>query len=175
MENKTQQGSIIQVSVFSNGVLIPIFFSLLTTLLLPATIWYIFTSGDVYDILGGIIAFIFIFLIWIVMVWGELRLKAVKIYFKGTVIEVYPFLGLGKKQTYSYDQIESFDFGLQPAYPLPYECITLISNQQDVVRISQFYFRNYQEMKFLVTGKFKDYKIRKFNLRKAFREIFESR
>lgn len=162
------------VSVFSNRITISIFYSLITSLLLPATVWYIFTSGDVLDIIGGIVAFILVSMIWLVMVWGELRLKTHRIYFKANSIEVRSFFGLGKKQTYAYDTICEYTISLQPAYPFPYECITLISNQKDVLRISQFYFRNYLEMKLLIIDKFKEYKVRKFSLRKSILEIFKS-
>lgn len=174
MNQKKDSIKSILVSVFSKRVTIPIFYSSITSLLLPATVWYIFTSGDVLDIIGGIVAFILVSMIWLVMVWGELRLKTHRIYFKSNSIEVRSFFGLGKKQTYAYDTISGCTISLQPAYPFPYECITLISNQKDVLRISQFYFRNYLEMKLLLIDTFKDYKITKFSLRKSILEIFES-
>ncbi len=173
MENTRENDQVIQESVFSNWVIIPVFFSLITTLLLPATSWYILTSNDAFDIIGGAIAFLFELAIWIVMVWGELRLKALRIYFKTNSIEIRPFLGLGKKTLYSYNEISGFTIGLQPAYPLPYEYITLIGNKKRILRISQFYFRNYKEIKLLVIEKFENYQIQKFSLRKLIAEIFE--
>ncbi|MDZ4072708.1 MAG: hypothetical protein U1C70_12850 [Sediminibacterium sp.] len=159
--------------MFSNRIAIPIFYSLITSLLLPATIWYIFTSGDVFDIIWGILAFVLVLMIWLVMVWGELRLKIHRIYFTTKGIEVRSFLGIGKKRTYSYDVITGFMIGLQPAYPFPYESITLMLNEKKLLRISQFYFRNYKEIKLLITERFANYQIQKFSLRKAITEIFE--
>ncbi len=161
------------VSVFSNRIAIPIFYSLIASLLLPAIVWYIFTSGDVLDIIGGIVAFVLVLIIWLVMVWGELRLKTHRIYFTTNGIEVRPFLGLRKSQTYSYDDITGFTIELQPAYPFPYERITLMSHEKKLLRISQFYFRNYKEIKLLITERFTNYQIQKFSLRKAITEIFE--
>lgn len=161
------------VSAFSNKMAIPFFCILITSILLPAIVWYIFTSGDVLDIIGGIVVFILVLMIWLVMVWGELRLKTHRIYFTTNGIEVRPFLGLRKSQNYSYNDITGFTIGLQPAYPFPYESITLMSNEKKLLRISQFYFRNYKEIKLLITERFTNYQIQKFSLRKLITDIFE--
>jgi hypothetical protein len=174
MDVKEDTTSPVLVSVFSNRIVVPVFYGVITSILLPATVWYALTSNDVFDIIGGIIAFLVIALIWLVIVGGELRLKTHRIYFKANNIEVRSFFGLGKKQTYAYNTISECTIGLQPAYPFPYECITLISNQKEILRISQFYFRNYLEMKLLVIDTFKEYKIIKFSLKKYILEIFKS-
>lgn len=160
------------VSVFSKRIAIPIFYSLITSLLLPGIVWYIFTSGDVLDIIGGIVAFIVVALIWLVMVWGELRLRAIKISFTDNDIVVQSFFGIGDTKIYSYDAITSFHTTLQPALPLPYECITLINNQKKVVHISQYYFANYSQLRGFVTEKFKNNGAKSFSLKKMVREIF---
>lgn len=160
-------------SVFSRKIVITVFYSLITSILLPAIVWYIFTSGNMFDIIGGILVLVLVLVIWLVMVWGELRLKTHRIYFTTKGIEVRSFLGIGKKRTYSYDAITGFVIGLQPAYPFPYESITLMRNEKKLLRISQFYFRNYKEIKLLITERFANYQIQKFSLRKAITEIFE--
>jgi hypothetical protein len=158
MDVKEDTTSPVLVSVFSNRIVVPVFYGVITSILLPATVWYALTSNDVFDIIGGIIAFLVIALIWLVIVGGELRLKTHRIYFKAN----------------NYNTISECTIGLQPAYPFPYECITLISNQKEILRISQFYFRNYLEMKLLVIDTFKEYKIIKFSLKKYILEIFKS-
>lgn len=162
----------ILISLFSGRVGVPVFFSLLTSILLPATVWYILTSQNIFDIIGGIIAFIVILFIWLTMVWGELRLRAIRISFTDSGIELQPFLGFGNKKFYKYDHITGFQTTLQPALPLPNECITLISNKQTVVHISRYYYSNYTALKTLVKQKFDDDGIVQFNLKKMFIEIF---
>lgn len=163
----------ILVSVFSNRIVIPVFYGLITSILLPATVWYTLTSNDVLDIIGGVIAFIVVALIWLAIVWGELRLKTYRIYFQKNHIEVRSFFGIGKKHTYTYNDINGYRIGLQPAFPLPYEYIILMRNEKKQLRISQFYFRNYKEIKLLITERFENYQIQKFSLREAITEIFE--
>lgn len=160
-------------SVFSRKIVITVFYSLMTSVLLPAIVWYIFTSGSMFDIIGGIVVLMLVLFIWLVMVWGELRLKIHQIYFTTNGIEFRSFLGIGKKRVYSYDVITGFTIGLQPAYPFPYESITLMRNEKKLLRISQFYFRNYKEIKLLITERFASCQIQKFSLRKAITEIFE--
>lgn len=130
MDVKEDTTNPVLVSVFSNRLVIPVFYGLIISILLPATVWYILTSNDVLDIIGGITAFIVVALIWLVMVWGELRLRAIKISFTDNDIVVQSFFGIGNKKIYSYNTITSFHSTLQPALPLPYECITLINNQK---------------------------------------------
>lgn len=173
MDEKKDKTNSVLVSVFSNRIIIPIFYSFITSLLFPITVWYILTSNDIFDIIGGIVALLLVTLIWLVMFWGELRLKTHRIYFKANSIEVRSFLGLGKKLSCSYDEITGFKIGLQPAYPFPYESITLMRNGKKLLRIPQFYFRNYNEMKLLITERFENNQIEKFSLRKAIIEIFE--
>lgn len=172
MDVKEDTRSPLLASVFSNRIVIPVFYSLITSILLPATIWYTLTSNYLFDIIGGIVAFILVALIWLAMVWGELRLRAIKISFTDNDIVVQSFFGIGNTKVYSYNTITSFHSTLQPALPLPYECITLINNQKKVIHISQYYFTNYSQLKGFVTEKFKNDGAKRFSLKKMFREIF---
>jgi hypothetical protein len=173
MDVKGDTTSPVLVSVFSNRIVVPVFYGVITSILLPATVWYTLTSNDVFDMIGGIIAFIVVALIWLVMVWGELRLKTYRIYFQTNHIEVQSFFGLGKKRIYAYDEINRYIIGLKPAYPLPYESIRLMRDEKKLLWISQFYFRNYKEIKLLITERFEHYQIQKFSLWEAIAEVFE--
>lgn len=173
METNKDITQTIPVSVFSGRVIIPLFFALATTILLPATIWYIFTSGDIIDIIGGLIAFVHLLVMWMILVFGELRLRALQLSFTNTQIEVKPFFGLGKIQIYSYESISGFTTMLQPALPLPNECLILSNETKEVVRISQFYFSNYMALKKLVIERYKNQGIKRFSLKKAFTEIYK--
>ena len=172
MDVKEDTTNPVLVSVFSNRIVVPVFYGVITSILLPGTVWYTLTSNDIFDMIGGIIAFIVVALIWLVMVWGELRLRAIKISFTDKDIVVQSFFGIGNTKVYSYDTITSFHSTLQPALPLPYECITLINNQKKVVHISQYYFANYNQLRGFVTGKFKNDGAKSFSLKKMFMEIF---
>ena len=79
MDVKEDTTNPVLVSVFSNRIVVPVFYGVITSILLPGTVWYTLTSNDIFDMIGGIIAFIVVALIWFVMVWGELRLRAIKI------------------------------------------------------------------------------------------------
>lgn len=170
MTDKIQIG---QTSSFSGRTFLPVFYSLMATLLIPATVWYIFTSSAIYDIIGGLVFFVLLTVIWIVFVWGELRLKAVRIYFREDAIECVPFLGWGRKTSYSHNQITGYKIMLEPALPLPYESIILVSHEKELLQISQFYFRNYEPMKSLISDSFDDLGSEKFSTWKAFTNIFK--
>jgi hypothetical protein len=160
------------VSVFSRKIVITVFYSLMTSVLLPTIVWYIFTSGSMFDIIGGIVVLMLVLFIWLVMVWGELRLKAIRISFTDNDIVVKSFLGIGNAKKYSYDSITGFQSTLEPALPLPYECIRLMNNQKQVLYISQYYFTNYHQLKVFVIEKFENDGVREFSLKKTFLEIF---
>lgn len=170
----TDKIQIVQASSFSGRIFLPVFYSLMVTLLMPATVWYIFTSSTVYDIIGGLIFFVLLTAIWVVFVWGELRLKAFRIYFREDTIECIPFLGLGKKKSYSHNQITGYKIMLEPALPLPYESIILVSHEKELLQLSQFYFRNYEPMKLLIKDSFEDLGREKFSTWKAFAGIFKN-
>jgi|GEM_PF-1630409 len=174
MKKEVNISPVIPASVFSWRIIFPVFYSLVSTLLLPLSWWYILTSGDVYDILAGSIVFVMSLVLWLVMVWGELRLRAVRICFKETCIEIVPFLGFGRKQQYQYDQVTGYTTLLQPSLPLPYECITLLGHQKELLQVSAFYFSNYKQLKTLMKEKFEDKGREEYSLKKAFTEIFTS-
>ncbi len=161
------------ISKFSIRAIVPLFFGLVSTALLPVTIWYMFTSGDIIDIIGGLIAFVHLLVMWMVVCWGEFRLRALQISLTETHIEVKPFFGLGTMQVYNYESISGFETMLQPALPLPYECLIVSNGAKELVRISQFYFSNYTVLKKIVTEKCKDQGMKRFTLKRAFTEIFE--
>jgi hypothetical protein len=172
MDIKKDTTNPVLVSVFSNRIVVPVFYGVITSILLPVTVWYTLTSNDIFDIIGGIVAFILIAMIWLAMILGELRLRAIKISFTDNDIVVQSFFGIGDTKIYSYDAITSFHTTLQPALPLPYEGITLINNQKKVVHISQYYFANYSQLKGFVMEKFNNDGAKRFSLKKMFREIF---
>ena len=161
------------ISKFSIRVVVPIFFGLVSTVSLPVTMWYICTSGDITDIIGGLIALVHLLVMWMVIFLGEFRLRALQLSFTETHIEVKPFLGLGNMQVYSYESIKGFQSMLQPALPLPNECLILSNDAKELVRISQFYFSNYTALKKIVIERCKDQGIKRFSVKKAFTEIFE--
>lgn len=169
-----KEENIVQFSSFSGRIVFPVFYSLMATLLIPATLWYILTSTDIYDMAGGIIFFVLLAVIWIVFVWGELRLKAIRIVFMKNAIETVSFLGLGRKLSFNNNGITGYKLMLEPAWPLPNECIILFSNEKEVLRISQFYFRNYELMKARITGAYKDLGREKFSTIKALTAIFKN-
>ena len=174
MEKEKIQLPIIQISVFSGRIVFPVFYSLISSLLLPASLWYILTSTDLYDILPGVLVFVFTLFLWVVMVWGELRLKMSRLYFKEGVMEIISFWGLWGKRICYYEHITGFKTLLEPALPTPYECITLMNGEKKLLRISQFYYSNYDEIKLLVTNTFQDLGREEFSTKRTFADIFKS-
>ncbi len=130
-------------------------------------------AGLIYISMSIITIIVHLLVIWGVIFWGEFRLRALQLSFTETHIEVKPFFGLGTMQVNNYESISGFETMLQPALPLPYECLILSNGAKELVRISQFYFSNYSALKKIVTEKCKDQGMKRFTLKRAFTEIFE--
>jgi hypothetical protein len=164
---------ILHTSEFSDRTAFTVFYTIIGIIGTPAAVWYLFTGSDAFDIIGGTVALIILLTIAVTMIRGELRKKALRIYFKHASVEVKPYLGFGRKITYNYADIKGFVCGLQPALPAPYECITLSTANKNI-QIAQFYFRNYKELKQFVSETFDNKGRKQYSLATEFKESFKN-
>lgn len=153
-------------------ILVPIFFGIIGSLGIPTTLWYVFRSSG-FDLIFGMVALLFMVILWFVMVWGELRKKAVRILFNKNSVEVQQFFGYGRKRVYSYDVFEGYYIGLLPALPKPYEQLIMMLAGKQVFKVSEFYFSNYQEVKTFLIDHFTFLGVREYNNVEELKEIFD--
>lgn len=115
---------------------------------------------------------LFLVLIFIWLLFGELRTKAVKIKIDKDSIYFKKFMGLGKESKFHFKQLDGYRISILPNEYQDFEYLYLIIDGRKVIKLSQFYHSNYLEIKRTLTSKTKNLGIINFNLLDEFKEIF---
>ena len=93
-------------------------------------------------------AFLLTFAVWLWILFIELRTKAIKVITDGDTITIKSILGMGWSQKYRFDELDGFAISSIPnGLDENWECLYLLKNKQRVAKISEFYHRNYLEVK----------------------------
>jgi hypothetical protein len=138
-------------SKFKFWVLLTISLLLGATALLALMLKVLFVSDKLPGI--EISVFLFIFTItWMWVVFGELRTKAIQVTIKSGEIVVSRYCGLAKAITYDFARFEGFHTALLTSKYGTYEYLYLIEDSKRKVAISQFYHRNYSDLKEALEG-----------------------
>lgn len=158
-------------STFKPGVFLPLIaVSLLFGILLFFLFYFIHLPGG-YIALVIVVPLCLFFIVWISH--GELRTKAVKVTIGVDRIKVAQFMGYGARKEYLLSEIEGYTLCLLPAEYRDYEYLYLIKDGKKVIKLSEFYHRNYLEMKNEIALKCKKMKPEKFSLISEWKEIWE--
>jgi len=128
------------------------------------------STGTIIVILICSLLFIFI-LTW--LVWGELRTKAIKILIESGKIKTRNFAGLGNEKIFPVPGINGYKTSLLPAAYRDYEYLYLFVNDQKVIKLSEFYHKNYSVLKEYIVSNCKQLDSEKFSLKKEIGEIFK--
>ena len=120
---------------------------------------------------------IFVFLTFLIFAWiwvsfGELRTKAVKVYIDEGGVTVSTYLGLGRKRVYSFSQFDGLETALLLSKYDTYEYLYLIENGKKVIKLSQFYHSNYDELKKGLSIKVPNLGQKRFSYIQEIKEIF---
>jgi len=81
------------------------------------------------------------------LVFGELRTKAVKIYIGNSSIAKKSFLGLGLETTYNFSDLSGYKTSKLSSKNGTYEVLYVMSGDKKVIKLSEFYHSNYKELK----------------------------
>jgi hypothetical protein len=111
---------------------------------------------------------IFSFLI----VFGEVRTKCISVTINKNEIVVKRFFGLQAK-TYKLSEIEGWKYSHLTGKGGTYEYLYLYKDGTKVVKISQFYHKNYFQIKNYIQGNFKYLGYEKLSYSDEFKEIFK--
>lgn len=158
-------------STFKFRAYIPLGLFLLVTSLIIYFTKYFIEKPDLPIL--AILAFLSLFLfIWIWLLLGELRTKAIKVEINEQNIYVQNYLGLGIRKSYKLLQFDGFETALLSTQYGTYEYLYLIKNQKKIIKISQFYHANYEELKASISKKCKYLGINPFKMSQELKEIF---
>jgi hypothetical protein len=119
-----------------------------------------------------LLVFIFFAFVLLWLIWGELRTKAVKVSIDMDRINVKGFLGLGISKEVFFSEIDGYKITNLPSEYRTYEYLYLIKAGKKVIKLSEFYHNNYDELKNGVSAKSKNLGVEKFSYLREFREIF---
>ena len=95
------------------------------------------------------VIFFSLFFIYFLMylIFGELRQKAIKVSIGKTSISSRGFIGMGLKKEYEFTDIEGYRISFIASRTGSYEYLYLIFNNKKIIKLSEFYHRNYNELK----------------------------
>ena len=158
-------------SKFRFWAFLPVGLLLLVTGLLAVVAEKLLSKQNIPSLGISVFLALFIF-VWIWLVFGELRTKVIKVQINNSEILVGNFFGMGAKNRYDISQFDGFETSLLPSKYDTYEYLYLIKNGKKVVKISQFYHRNYTDLKKAVTENIQNLGQRNFSLLREIKEIF---
>ncbi|MEO8150150.1 MAG: hypothetical protein ABI723_21125 [Bacteroidia bacterium] len=113
----------------------------------------------------------FISIVFIILVFGELRTKAISINIYEDIISSKSFLGFGKKRQFDFKYFDGYKTSILIGSGF-YEYLYLMHKDKKVIKISQFYHRNYSELKQIIATKTKNLGDEPFSLLDEFLEVF---
>ncbi len=145
-------------------------FVLLTGLIITSVA--VFVTAQDFPSAGIIIFLALLVFIWIWMLFGEIRTKAVKVTVENNHITVSNYLGFGKKKRYSLAAFDGYKTSILPSEYDTYEFFYLMADNKKRIKLSQFYHKNYKELKDNLTRKVRNLGNEKFNMLREIKEIF---
>ncbi len=160
-------------SKFMSGAYILAFLVILFTLMgagLLSLFFFFIANIPVGFIIVVNVCFIFA---WIWLVFGELRTKVVSLDIGYDNFIVKGYFGFGASKTYYFNDIEGYRTSILPASMVVYEYLYVISGGKKVIKLSQFYHKNYDELKAAIAGaNIKYLGFEDFNYGRELKEIF---
>lgn len=102
---------------------------------------------------------------------GELRTKVIIVEIEKDEIRIKRFFGI-KVETYKISEISGWKYSHLTSRGGTYEYLYLIKNERKIIKISQFYHKNYSQLKNEIKIKLKCLGYEKFSLIDEFKEIF---
>jgi hypothetical protein len=101
------------------------------------------TTDPVLDLIFFL--FMFFVLLWLGM--GELRTKALAVAIRPGAITVRRFYGLGPIRSYNLSDFDGFTTSLLTSKSDTYEYLYLMKGDKKVLKLSEYYHKNYDDLK----------------------------
>jgi hypothetical protein len=147
-----------QVIIFSGGLILIFSRGLLNESNQPGVKGYLITT--------------FLFIVLFVLVFSELRTKAIKVKVDNEKISVRNYLGLGRVKHYYFKDISGFKISFLPSTYTLNEFLYLMIKDRKVIKLSAFYHRNYTDLKEVIVSRSKDLGVESFSFIDEFIELF---
>ena len=90
---------------------------------------------------------LFFMFAWVWLVFGELRTKVISLDIGYDNFIVKGYFGLGAAKTLYFNDVEGYKISILPAELTVYEYLYVMSSGKKVIKLSQFYHQNYEELK----------------------------
>lgn len=114
----------------------------------------------------GLIIISFLYLLF-----GELRTKMIKVEIDKNEIIIKRFFGL-KTESYKNQEIDGWKYSHLSSRGGTYEYLYLYKNEKKIIKISEYYHKNYFQIKNKIEAKFKDLGYERFSFIDELKEIF---
>ncbi|UHO38886.1 hypothetical protein H5J24_01490 [Chryseobacterium capnotolerans] len=158
---------------FTIKAFLPLILLIVIPTLFIKTVFLIF-NDSYYD--GTIFPKIFLpgilILSFLAIFFGEIKQKFISVEFTPHEIIMKRFMGLQTK-SYKVSTIEGWKYSYISTRGGSYEYLYLYKDGQKVVKLSQFYHKNYDEVKYYVRTLFKNLGYEKFSYKDEFKEAFK--
>ncbi|MGZ3763393.1 MAG: hypothetical protein ACXVB0_00745 [Mucilaginibacter sp.] len=106
-------------------------------------------------------------------VFGEMRNKVIAIEIGFNTIIVKRYLGLGPSKIFYFDQIDGYKTSVLMSSAALYEYLYLMAGDKKIVRLSEYYHKNYAELKQLLSENFKNLGVEEYSSSRELKEIFK--
>jgi len=121
----------------------------------------------------GVIIFLGLFLFfWIWIVFGELRTKALKVTIQANSIVVSRYLGMGPKRRFDLSEFDGFKTSVLRSKYEAYEFLYLMAADKKIIKLSNYYHKNYFELKNEIAQNINYLGNERLNLISELKEIF---
>ncbi len=82
------------------------------------------------------------------------------------------YLGFGKSVVTNFEEVDGFTICMVPSKYDDYEYLYIIKDNRKIIKVSQFYHRNYEDVKKAISKKVKFIGKERFSYRQELKEIF---
>ena len=161
-------------SKFTWWVLLPAFVSIILfiTIFITANKGLIFFSLDTPLFFKMFFIIFFIYLL-IMLISGELRIKAIKIIINDSYLVKRGFIGVGIRKTYFFDRLDGYKTSIISSRSGSYEYLYIMKGNKKVVKLSEFYHSNYKDLKReLIKKGIRNLGVENWNLLRETKELF---
>jgi hypothetical protein len=109
-------------------------------------------------------------LVW--LIYGECRTKIIRVELNYDNIVIRRYFGLAKSITYYYADLTGFTITILPAQNTAYEYLYIKQGDKNIGKLSEFYHKNYKDLKAELQKHLKDLGYADFSYWKETKDIF---
>ncbi|MGZ3944443.1 MAG: hypothetical protein ACXVJB_05845 [Mucilaginibacter sp.] len=109
-------------------------------------------------------------LVW--LIYGECRMKIIRVELNLDHLIIRRYFGLAKPVTWYYADLTGFTLTILPAQNTAYEYLYIKSGDKNIGKLSEFYHKNYRDLKGDLQTRLKDLGYVDFSYLREVKEIF---